>query len=109
LTDRSSPTAPQEFAHFSDFYPFYLSEHHNAASRRLHVVGTGLVLLLLIAAVLTRQPKWLLLLPVLGYGPAWVGHFFFEKNRPATFSHPFYSLVGDFRMFGDVITRRIKW
>ena len=109
MSDRSRPSAPPEFARFSDFYPFYLSEHHNAISRRLHVVGTGLVLLVLIASVLSHQPKWLLLLPLLGYGPAWIGHFFFEKNRPATFSHPFYSLAGDFRMFGDVITRRIKW
>jgi hypothetical protein len=109
MSDRSSRTAPQEFARFSDFYPFYLSEHHHAVSRRLHVVGTGLVLLVLIAAVLSHEPKWLLVLPVVGYGPAWIGHFFFEKNRPATFSHPFYSLAGDFRMFSDVITRRIKW
>jgi hypothetical protein len=48
-------------------------------------------------------------LPVVGYGPAWIGHFFYEKNRPATFSHPFYSLMGDFRMFADVISGRIKW
>ena len=109
MTDRSSQTAPQEFARFSDFYPFYLSEHQNAVSRRLHVIGTGLVLLFLIVALASGEPKWLLLLPLLGYGPAWIGHFFFEKNRPATFSHPLYSLVGDFRMFTDVITRRLKW
>jgi hypothetical protein len=75
----------------------------------LHVVGIGLVLLTLAWAVISGQLRWLLLLPVVGYGPAWVGHFFYEKNRPATFSHPFYSLAGDFRMFADVIRGRIKW
>jgi hypothetical protein len=109
MTDLSSASAPQEFAHFRDFYPFYLSEHHNAVSRRLHVAGTGLVLLTVAAALISGQLKWLLVLPVVGYGPAWIGHFFYEKNRPATFSHPFYSLMGDFRMFADVISGRIKW
>ncbi len=109
MRDSSSAPAPQEFAHFRDFYPFYLSEHHNKVSRRLHVVGTGLVLLTLVAAVITGQLRWLLLLPVVGYGPAWIGHFFYEKNRPATFTYPLYSLLGDFRMFADVVSGRIKW
>ena len=109
MTDRSSAPTPQDFAHFRDFYPFYLSEHHNAVSRRLHVVGTGLVLLTFAAAVISGRLGWLLLLPVVGYGPAWIGHFFYERNRPATFTHPLYSLVGDFRMFADVVSGRIKW
>ena len=109
MRDRSSAPAPQEFAHFRDFYPFYLSEHVNAASRRLHVVGTGLVLLTLAASLVSGRFGWLLLLPVVGYGPAWIGHFFYEKNRPATFTYPLYSLVGDFRMFADVVSGRIKW
>ena len=68
---------------FETFYPFYLSEHQNIISRRLHVVGTGLTILLLISILLTQRWLLLVLLPVCGYGFAWVGHFFFEKNRPA--------------------------
>lgn len=109
MRDSSRAAASHEFAHFRDFYPFYLSEHRSAVSRRLHVVGTALVLLTLVAALATGQLKWLWLLPLLGYGPAWVGHFFFEKNRPATLRHPIYSLAGDFVMFRDVLCRRIKW
>ncbi|NJO13015.1 MAG: DUF962 domain-containing protein [Gammaproteobacteria bacterium] len=101
------PAGP--FAHFRDFYPFYLSEHRHPTSRRLHVVGTGLVIATLLAALATQRFSLLWLIPVLGYGFAWVGHFFFEKNRPATFQHPFYSLAGDFVMFRDVLTGRIKW
>lgn len=109
MRESSSAAAPHEFAHFRDFYPFYLSEHRSAVSRRLHVVGTALVLLTLVAALATGQLRWLWFLPLLGYGPAWVGHFFFEKNRPATLSHPFYSLAGDFVMFRDVLCGRIQW
>lgn len=109
MRDDSSAPAPQAFARFRDFYPFYLSEHRSQVSRRLHIVGTGLVLLVLAAALAAGQPKWLVLLPLFGYGPAWVGHFFFERNRPATFRYPFYSLAGDFVMFRDVLCGRIKW
>ncbi|HZF26426.1 MAG TPA: DUF962 domain-containing protein [Steroidobacteraceae bacterium] len=107
MTDSSAP-APREFTTFRDFYPYYLSEHGSRVSRRLHVVGTGLVLLTVLVAVVSRRAEWLWLLPLLGYGPAWIGHFFFEKNRPATFRHPFYSLAGDFVMFRDVILGRIR-
>jgi hypothetical protein len=97
------------FAHFRDFYPFYLTEHRHPTSRRLHVVGTGLVIATVVTALATQKLVLLWLVPLLGYGFAWVGHFFFEKNRPATFRHPFYSLAGDFVMFKDVVTGRIKW
>jgi hypothetical protein len=73
------------------------------------VIGTALVLLTVLGALLTRRFVWLWMLPLVGYGFAWAGHFFFEKNRPATFRHPFYSLAGDFVMFRDVLTGRIKW
>ncbi len=97
------------FKSFSEFYPFYLSEHANPTCRRLHVIGTTLVIAVVISAVAT-QNWWLLLLqPVIGYGFAWVGHFFFEKNRPATFKNPFYSLWGDFVMWKDVLTGKIDW
>jgi hypothetical protein len=109
MTATSRSPAPQPFARFRDFYPFYLSEHRDTRSRRLHVLGTGLVILTLLGALLTGRYVWLWMVPVLGYGFAWVGHFFFEKNRPATFKHPFYSLAGDFVMFKDVLTGRIPW
>ncbi|BEV68244.1 hypothetical protein Bb109J_c1664 [Bdellovibrio bacteriovorus] len=84
---------------FQEFWPFYLQEHSNPFNRRLHFVGTLLVHLLIVAALLTEQWSLLWGLPVIGYGFAWVGHFVVEKNRPATFKHPLWSLRGDFKMF----------
>jgi hypothetical protein len=74
------------YKRFADFYEFYLSEHANRTSRRLHFVGTSLALILLLTAALTANPWWILAGLVAGYAFAWVGHFFFEKNRPATFT-----------------------
>ena len=85
------------FASFREFYPFYLDEHRNVISRRLHVVGSCAVLLLVALAIVRGQPVWLLAALACGYGFAWVGHFFFEKNRPATFRHLFFR-----RRLGDV-------
>ena len=100
--------ARKKFKSFQEFYPYYLSEHRNPTCRRLHVVGSALVILMLVAVLVTQ--RWMLLwsLPVIGYGFAWVGHFFFEHNRPATFSHPWYSLAGDWVMFWQVITGKLK-
>ncbi|MBT9237342.1 DUF962 domain-containing protein [Pseudomonas inefficax] len=97
-----------QFRSFAEFYPYYLGEHSNPTCRRLHFVGTSLVIALL--AYTIGSGKWLLLLalPVFGYGFAWVGHFFFEKNRPATFTHPLYSLIGDFAMFRDILLGKIS-
>jgi hypothetical protein len=97
-----------EYRTFGDFYPFYLGEHRDPTCRRLHFTGTLLVLVTLVAALVERRYAWLWLMPVFGYGFAWVGHFFFEKNRPATFSHPLYSLAGDFVMFADVLRGKVK-
>lgn len=97
------------FASFREFYPFYLSEHSHRTSRRLHFIGSCGVLALLATAVVQRNGWWLLAALVCGYGFAWVGHFFFEKNRPATFKHPFYSFVGDWVMFGDILRGRIRF
>ena len=77
------------FNSFSEFYPYYLAEHANRVSRRLHFIGSCGVLLLVALALFQRNPWWLLAALLCGYGFAWVGHFFFEKNRPATFRHPF--------------------
>jgi hypothetical protein len=99
----------QRFASFHEFYPFYLREHSSRASRRLHVIGTTLALALALGALVTQQWVWLWGVPVAGYALAWVGHFLFEKNSPATFRHPLYSLMGDFAMVRDVLTGRIRW
>lgn len=98
-----------EFTSFSDFYPFYLREHSNRTCRRLHFAGTTLVIGMAVAAVLTGAWWLLWFLPVAGYGVAWLGHFVFEKNRPATFQYPFYSLWGDFVMYKDMLTGKIPF
>ena len=97
------------FTSFAEFYPYYLQEHSNATCRRLHYVGSLLVLGVLGYALLTQQWLWLLAIPLVGYGFAWVGHFVFEKNRPATFEYPFYSLLGDWVMLKGAFTGRIKF
>lgn len=104
--------AKQPVPHFSslrEFYPYYLKEHLNPTSRILHFIGTGLVILVLILAVAT-QTWWLLwLMPLLGYGFAWAGHAFFERNKPATFKYPFYSLASDFMLFWDLLRAKQKF
>ena len=102
------PTA-KRYATFHDFYPFYLSEHANRVCRRLHFVGTSLGLVCLVTAVVTRSAWWIVVGLVAGYVFAWVGHFLFEKNRPATFTYPLYSFMGDWVMWRDILTRRIKF
>ena len=98
----------RRFASFREFYPFYLDEHRHPVSRRLHFFGSCGVLLLVLVAVLTANAWWLLAALACGYGCAWVGHFFFERNRPATFTHPVYSFMGDWVMFKDILTGRIR-
>lgn len=103
--EKQEPT----FNSFKAFYPYYLKEHRNVTCRRLHFIGSLLVLMVIISALLSQKFALLWLLPAIGYGFAWVGHFFFEKNRPATFKHPFYSLWGDWVMFKDILTGKIKF
>ncbi|MEP0355255.1 DUF962 domain-containing protein [Paraglaciecola sp.] len=102
-------TSQQTFTSFAEFYPYYLSEHKNNTCRRLHFVGSALILILVAYTLVTDQWSLLWLLPVLGYGFAWVGHFFFEHNKPATFKHPFYSLLGDWVMFKDILLGKIPF
>ena len=97
-----------EFKTFADFYPFYLREHSNLMCRKLHFLGTCGVIALLMLFFFTGSLLLLLFLPIVGYGFAWTGHFVFEKNRPATFKNPFFSLLGDFRMFWDILVGRVK-
>lgn len=97
------------FQSFSAFYPYYIHEHSNRTCRRIHIVGSALVLLILATALVTLNPLWLLAMPVVGYGFAWVGHFFFEKNKPATFKYPLWSLMGDWRMFFETVSGRRRF
>tara|TARA_B100000945_G_C20370386_1_gene591774 strand:- start:50 stop:382 length:333 start_codon:yes stop_codon:yes gene_type:complete len=85
---------------FKQFYPFYLSEHMNPVCRGLHFIGTFIVAIVILLSIF--QIKFLLFAPIFGYGFAWIGHFFFEKNKPATFSYPLYSLIADWVMFKDI-------
>jgi len=98
----------ERFSRFADFYPFYLGEHQNPVCRRLHFVGSTLVLVCLFKLVTTAALVWLLYALLCGYGFAWVGHFFFEKNKPATFKYPLYSFMGDWVMYRDIWTGKIK-
>jgi len=91
---------------FAAFWPFYLSQHAVPACRWLHFVGTSAVVANAVYAVATQTWALLPLSLVLGYGPAWVGHFVVEKNRPATFTYPLWSLGADFRMWGGMLSGR---
>ncbi|HET6788056.1 MAG TPA: DUF962 domain-containing protein [Aquabacterium sp.] len=99
----------QRYQSFQAFYPFYLSQHENRVCRRLHVVGSLLVLALLVSVITTGQWMALWLLPLLGYGFAWVGHFAFEHNKPATFEYPLYSFMGDWVMLWQTLTGKLPW
>jgi hypothetical protein len=98
-----------EFRTFREFYPFYLREHTNRTSRRLHFAGTSLALALIVLALAMRI--WWLAAAALveGYAFAWVGHFFFEHNKPATFKHPWFSLMGDWRLWWDIVSRKMPF
>ncbi|WP_338519959.1 DUF962 domain-containing protein [Alteromonas gracilis] len=97
-----------EFTSFKEFYPFYLNEHSDATCRTLHFVGSWLVLAVIAMSIYLGNYALLWLIPVVGYGFAWVGHFFFEKNKPATFKHPLYSLIGDWVMFKDILIGKVS-
>ncbi len=100
--------ANERYRTFHDFYPFYMTEHANPVSRRLHVIGTGLVILALVAGALVN-PWFFAAAPIVGYGFAWVGHYVFEKNQPATFKYPLFSLMGDFRLFFETVSGKRKF
>ena len=97
------------FASFADFYPFYLSEHSNRTNRRLHFLGTSLGIAAILHSLSTLDFWWLLAGVVAGYGCAWVGHFFIERNRPATFTYPLYSFMGDWVMWKDMLIGKIRF
>src|SRR5262249_47262497 len=89
---------------FEEFWPYYVTQHQKKATRTLHFVGTTASMLCVAGGLLTKR-RWLLgLAPVVGYGAAWIGHFFVEKNKPATFTHPLWSLRADFVMWTKIVT-----
>jgi hypothetical protein len=101
--NKKSLNMSNRISSYSEFYKFYLSEHKNRTSRILHFVGTFLVFILLFVAIIQGWGwKWILV-PVVGYGFAWIGHAFFEKNKPATFKYPFWSLISDFKLFFEIL------
>jgi hypothetical protein len=93
---------------FREFYVFYLGEHSDRRCRRMHFAGSCVVLGVIALAVFSGNASWLWLAPVAGYGFAWIGHYVFEKNRPATFSHPLYSLAGDWVMFWQILRGKVR-
>ncbi|MBV8222457.1 MAG: DUF962 domain-containing protein [Candidatus Eremiobacteraeota bacterium] len=92
---------------FARFWPYYLREHSNPATRAVHIAGTVAAMACIVAAVISRNPWWIVIALAAGYGPAWFAHFFIEKNRPATFTHPFLSLAGDFTMLGYALRGKL--
>ena len=92
---------------YQEFYKFYLSQHSNKTCRLLHVIGTSIIFALLFTAIYHGTPKLLIWIPIAGYGFAWIGHFFFEKNKPATFQYPLWSLKSDFKMYFDILGGKI--
>ena len=93
---------------FEAFYPFYLKQHSNKTCRLLHVGGTTIVLALAFTALYHNMPKLWIAVPIAGYGFAWIGHFFFEKNKPATFQYPLWSLKSDFKMYFEILSGKIS-
>lgn len=99
----------KQYKTLEEFYPFYLSQHTNTVSKVLHFVGTSLVISLIIGSFVTKDFRILLYVPLAGYSFAWVGHYFFEKNKPATFKYPIYSLICDFKMYFDLMFLKIPF
>ena len=97
-----------KFNSFKEFYPFYLSEHSKKSTKILHMIGSILVIYILIYSIKNQDWSKLYFLPITGYGFAWIGHFFFEKNKPATFKYPLYSSISDWAMLKDIIIGRVK-
>jgi hypothetical protein len=98
---------PKSLHSFAEFYPWYLSEHRNPTCRRLHFIGSTLSLICLWALIWTRQPLFFVAGLAFGYGFAWIGHFGFEKNKPASFKRPLWSFMGDWRMYFDIWTGKV--
>jgi hypothetical protein len=108
-TPDAAPVDPRRLRSFAEFYPFYLKEHSNRTCRRLHFVGSTAALACLVQLLLTGQWHWLLAGLLCGYGFAWIGHFGFEKNKPASFKRPLWSFMGDWVMYAQIWRGRIPF
>jgi len=98
---------PARIATYAEFWPYYLGEHRQPRTRALHFVGTALGVVVLIGAIVAQAWWFLLAALVCGYLFAWIGHFFVERNRPATFTYPFWSFYSDFRMLAFWLAGRL--
>jgi hypothetical protein len=101
--------AEVRYDRFAQFYPYYLSQHGHKLCRRAHFLGTSSAIAAVVQYVDSPDPWWLVLAVVSGYGGAWFGHFFYEKNRPATFDHPWYSFCADWVMYWQMLTGKLSW
>ena len=106
MTNDNNKTRSQKMT-VQEFYPYYLREHLDPTCRRLHYLGSSLALIVLATAIWQANAWWLVLVPVAGYGCAWIGHYFFEGNKPATFKYPTLSFIGDWLMFKDFLTGQL--
>jgi hypothetical protein len=98
----------RKYRSFEEFWPFYLREHSKPRTRMLHYIGTSNVVGIAIVALVTGLWLWLLAIPVAGYGFAWLAHFRVERNRPATFTYPLWSLAADFKMWWLWLTGKLQ-
>ena len=98
----------ERYKTFKDFYPYYIEEHSKPKTKLLHFIGTSISLFFLVQLVITFDPVYLIYALLSGYGFAWVAHFFIEKNKPATFTYPFYSFIGDHKMFVEILMGKHK-
>ena len=96
-------------ASFAEFYQFYLTQHADRMCRRTHFIGSSLALMCLLFAVLTGRGGWVAAALVAGYGGAWIGHFFYEHNRPASFAQPWFSFRADWVMYWQMLTGKLSW
>jgi hypothetical protein len=99
----------KKYKSLNEFYSYYLKDHQNYTCRVLHFIGTTLFFVVIMGAFLFHKLSLLWLCPLFGYGFAWVGHFFFEKNKPATFQYPLYSLLSDFKLYFEIIAGKEKF
>ena len=98
----------EKYKTFKDFYPYYIEEHSKPKTKLLHFIGTSISLFFLVQLAITFDPVYLIYALLSGYGFAWVAHFFIEKNKPATFTYPFYSFIGDHKMFVEILMGKHK-